>query len=347
MKNSLFIVRRPSTSDWLLMATLWGMALPFMIAGNLAKPWWQIGIGWLMDTAIHTGLVLVIVYWLFPAFLLSRRYVLLFSCILLAILAFAVLERGSFWLMFYPQEPFRWFSVLYAVPGIGAQSGFLAAVLVGKHFLEAQQRLAQTEKERTAAELRHLKAQIDPHFLFNNLNVLGALIERSPQQASAYLHRFSALYRYLIRHKDEDVVPLADELAFLNDYVYLIRQRFGRAYELITDLRVSDTLALLVLPGSLQTLVENAVKHNQASETDPLLIELTVTDKTVVVRNDRRPKLTPVESTGTGLENLEARYRLLSDRAVTIQATATEFTVSLPVLHPIAFSPYPSISTHS
>ncbi|GAB2557257.1 sensor histidine kinase [Spirosoma aerophilum] len=326
--------RKPARSDWALIAILWILAFPFVVAGNMDRSWWLIVIGWAFEVIVHSGVAMVMVYVLFPAFLFTRRFFLLFLSLLITLLTFATLHRLGIWLLYDSDKPFRWFSVLNSLVSIASQGSVLASILTGKQFFETQQRLVRTEKERTEAELRHLKAQIDPHFLFNNLNVLGALIERSPEQASAYLHRFSALYRYLIRHKDEDVVPLADELAFLNDYTYLIRQRFGRAYEIVTTVRVADTLAVLVLPGSLQTLVENAVKHNQSSETDPLLIDLTITAQTMVVRNELRPKLTPVESTGTGLRNLQARYQLLSDQAVLVQPTATEFVVTLPMLRP-------------
>lgn len=339
MRTNLFILQKPSPSDWRLIATLWLMALPFMVLGNLNRPWWRVGLGWLIDVSIHTGLVLLIVYWLFPTFLFTRRYALLFGVMLVSLLAFSALDRLYMQFAYPASGSINWRSVLVALVSIAPRAGVLAAVLAGKQFFETQQRLVGVEKERAEAELRHLKAQIDPHFLFNNLNVLAALIERNPQQASAYLHRFSALYRFLIRHKDEDIVTLADELTFLDDYMYLIGQRFGRAYELVTTLHVPDTLAVLVLPGSIQTLVENAVKHNQASDSDPLLIELTITDETAVVRNERRAKLTPVDSSGTGLKNVQARYKLLSDQTVAIQATATEFRVSLPVLHPAVLTP--------
>ncbi len=313
-----------------------------MVAGNLSRPWWFIGLGWGFDIATHTSLTLIIVYVLFPAFLFTQRYWLLFFSVMGTMLFFGLLDRlGTGWL-YHAEQPFRWFGVLNTVANMAPQTGFLVAVLTGKQVFETQQRLLRAEKERTEAELRHLKAQIDPHFLFNNLNVLDTLIQRNPAEASAYLHRFAGLYRYLIRHKDDDVVPLADELAFVDDYVYLIRQRFGRAYEVLTHLHLPDPMTVFVLPGSIQTLIENAVKHNGGSETDPLCITLTVTDQAVTVSNERRPKLTPVDATGTGLKNLQARYRLLSDREVLIQSTPGEalpgeaspgaFVVTLPVL---------------
>lgn len=339
MKISQQTFRKPTRSDWALIAILWTLAFPFVVAGNMDRSWWLIVIGWAFEVVIHTGVAIVMVYVLFPAFLFTRRFLLLFLSLLISLLVFATAHRFGIWLLYDPGQPFRWFGVLISLVSIASQGSVLASILTGKQFFETQQRLVRTEKERAEAELRHLKAQIDPHFLFNNLNVLGVLIERSPEQASAYLHRFSALYRYLIRNKDEDVVPLADELAFLSDYTYLIRQRFGRAYEIVTTVKIADTLSVLVLPGSLQTLVENAVKHNQSSDTDPLLIDVTITDETVVVRNELRPKLTPVDSMGTGLRNLQARYQLLSDQAVRVQSTATEFVVTLPMLRPAVTEP--------
>jgi two-component system, LytTR family, sensor kinase len=333
MNNALHqSFRQPNRTDWLLMAIFWTMALPFMVAGNLGRPWWFIGLGWALDIVTHTSPTLFIVYVLFPAFLFTRRYWLLLFSMMGTMLLFGLIDKAAIRLMYHVQEPFRWFGILNTVANMAPQIGFLVAVLTGKQVFETQQRLLRTEKERTEAELRHLKAQIDPHFLFNNLNVLDALIQRNPAEASAYLHRFAALYRYLIRHKDDDVVPLADELAFVNDYIYLIRQRFGQAYEVLTHQHLTDALAVFVLPGSIQTLIENAVKHNGGSETDPLLIELTVTDQTVTVSHERRPKLTAVEATGTGLKNLQTRYRLLSDREVIIQASPGAFVVTLPVL---------------
>ena len=303
-----------------------------VVAGNLTHSWFFIVSGWAFDVVVHTGLAFTIVFVLFPVFLFTGRYWLLFLSLLVTLLLFGALDRFSLWLWYYSDQPFRWFGVLASVAELGPRAGVLTAVLAGKHFYETQQRLVLVEKERTEAELRHLKAQIDPHFLFNNLNVLGSLIQRSPDQASAYLHRFSALYRYLIRHKDDDVVPLADELAFVTDYQYLIGQRFGRAFVFIEKIVVPDSLTVLVPPGSIQTLLENAVKHNQGDEQNPLLIELIIDEKTITVRNDIRPKLTPTDSTGTGLTNLRARYKFLSDQPVSIQHDAVEFVVTMPLL---------------
>lgn len=283
---------------------------------------------------IPSVLTLILVYGLMPNLLFQKRYVLFIIALAGIALSITIIYRlglGFFWNVTPTMDAQR---ILGTFVDIVQKAGVLATVLAGKQFYETQQRLLLSEKERTEAELRHLKAQIDPHFLFNNLNVLGSLIERNPEQASAYLHRFSALYRYLIRYKDDDVVPLADELAFVTDYRYLIGQRFGRAYVFIEEITVADSLTVFVPPGSIQTLLENAVKHNQGDEQNPLLIELIINEQTITVRNDLRPKLTPADSTGTGLTNLRARYKLLSDQPITIEQNAVEFVVTLPLLHP-------------
>lgn len=336
------LFNQPSRSDWAVIGVFWGAALPFIFSDyndTVQK------IGWLQYTGltiwsmlVPMGLTLILVYGLMPRLLFRKRY---FSFILSLIAVSFVttyiyrLGLGVLWNVRPMIDSER---LLGTLVDIVQKTGILSAMLAGKQFFEAQQRLVQVEKARAEAELRHLKAQIDPHFLFNNLNVLGALIQRSPEQATAYLHRFSALYRYLIRHKDDDVVPLADELAFVADYQYLISQRFGQAYIFIEKITVRDTLNVFVPPGSIQTLLENAVKHNQGDEQNPLLIERSITEEMITVRNDRRPKLTPLESTGTGLDNLRKRYALLSDRPLRVEHDAVEFVVMLPVLHTVVLA---------
>jgi len=196
-----------------------------------------------------------------------------------------------------------------------------------------QKRLLQTQKAQTESELRNLKAQIDPHFLFNNLNVLRGLMQHDPAEANEYLTRFAALYRFLIRHKDDDFVPLPNELRFVDEYIYLLRHRFGAAYAFRQELLPAAELArLLVVPGTLQLLVENAIKHNAGDDDAPLLITIRATDTALLVEHPRRPKRTAVDSMGTGLANLRERYRLLAGQEITVTATAATFAVAVPLV---------------
>ncbi|TAE31486.1 MAG: hypothetical protein EAZ91_07845 [Cytophagales bacterium] len=330
---------RPTRSDWAVIGVFWAAALPFIFSDYdnvVTKIGWGRYLG-LTAWSIVGPLMftLLLVFGLMPQLLFRQRYLAFILALLGMALGLTYVYRLGLGVLWNTTPTMTVNQMLNSLISIVEKAGVLSAMLAGKQFFETQQRLTQAEKARTEAELRHLKAQIDPHFLFNNLNVLGSLIQRNPEQATAYLHRFSALYRYLIRHKDDDVVPLADELAFVTDYQYLIGQRFGRAYVFIEKLTVSDSLAVFVPPGSIQTLLENAVKHNGGDERNPLLIELIATDQTITVRNDLRPKLTPVDSTGTGLDNLRKRYGLLSDQPVRVQQDAVEFVVTLPLLRSV------------
>ena len=218
------------------------------------------------------------------------------------------------------------FAILLAAP--------ISMVLFIKQLIEVQNRLLTTEKEKKEAELKLLKQQIDPHFLFNNLNILGALIQQDKDVAAEYLNRFASLYRYIIKHKDEDVVLLEDEWIFAKDYIFLIQQRFGKAYN-FEALKTIDSELLtsrFVPPGAIQTLIENVIKHNQGDQANPLVIEVNFENDVCSVKNEIRAKLTSVESTQTGLKNLEARYRLLSDKKMVIVKLNDSFEVKIPLL---------------
>jgi LytS/YehU family sensor histidine kinase len=222
----------------------------------------------------------------------------------------------------------------------------LGILMAGKRYFDVQKRLLQTQKAQTESELRNLKAQIDPHFLFNNLNVLRVLMQHDPAEADEYLTRFAALYRFLIRHKDDDFVPLTDELRFVDEYIYLLRHRFGTAYafqqELLPNMELSSHM---VVPGTLQLLVENAIKHNAGDDEAPLVITIQADQTSITVTHPRRPKRTAVDSMGTGLTNLRERYRLLTNQQIMVTDAAGIFSVTVPLvaLAPTWSSPQPLV----
>ena len=209
----------------------------------------------------------------------------------------------------------------------------LGALFVGKRYFEGQHDLVLAQKAQAESELKSLRAQVDPHFLFNNLSILYALIQQNQAEASHFLSCFSSLYRYLIRHKDADLVPLEEELRFADEYIYLLSHRFGTAYqfEKTSSLTPAEPVGLFVVPGTLQVLLENVVKHNRGDEDNPLRVTLAVRPDALTVRHRRAPKRTAVESMGTGLSNLCERYRLLAGREPQVQADEY-FTVTVPVL---------------
>lgn len=190
-------------------------------------------------------------------------------------------------------------------------------------------RVERLERLRTQAELAALKAQVDPHFLFNSLNTLGHLIQSDPVRGREFCDTLAEVYRYVLDSRQRDLVPLADELGFLRRYHRLLELRFGAAMPLQTQVGAVD--GWRIVPMALQTLLENAVKHNQASESAPLPVRLSLDDAAIVVGNDIRPRRTALPSAGVGLANLDERCRLLTGRALLVRDADGRFEVHVPL----------------
>ena len=182
-----------------------------------------------------------------------------------------------------------------------------------------------------SAQFDALKNQLDPHFLFNSLNVLNSLIEEDPHQAQRFTTSLSKVYRYVLEQKNKELIPIAEEFAFARIYVDLLRMRFEDSIEFHLP-EVTENPEGLLVPLSLQLLLENAVKHNAATPEAPLVIEIRERQGVVEVINrlQERPRLSA--SSGVGLQNIVRRYALLSDRKVQILKSEAEFRVELPVL---------------
>ncbi len=196
-------------------------------------------------------------------------------------------------------------------------------------------RVERLERVRSQAELAALKAQIDPHFLFNSLNTLGHLIVRDAPRAREFCDLLGEVYRYVLASRDRDLVPLADELAFVRSYHRLLTLRFGAAAQLVLDASLSDVDdAGLVPPLALQTLLENAVKHNQTDAANPLIVRMQRRGATLHVSNELRMRSSALPTSGLGLRNLDERSRLLTGRALSVQRSDTCFEVELPLASP-------------
>jgi sensor histidine kinase YesM len=195
-----------------------------------------------------------------------------------------------------------------------------------------QHRLEHLERARLQAELENMKGQLAPHFLFNCLNTLAALIERDPPAAAEFNAHLADVSRYLLTQKNRDLVPLAEELAFLRSYVRLMELRFQKSLQ-ITLPAAEAVGESRVPPASLQLLIENAIKHNRLSESEPLLIDVRVEAGAVIVTNPLRPKaqLKPADGTGTGLANLRDRVALLTEGRLEVTTEAGEFRVCVPL----------------
>ncbi|MBG8552232.1 sensor histidine kinase [Hymenobacter guriensis] len=206
--------------------------------------------------------------------------------------------------------------------------------LYQQHAAQVRIEVERLEKEATQARLRALQQHVDPHFLFNNLNILAALIEPANTTAHDYVTHLASLYRYLVRTRQHDAVPVAEELAFLRDYQFLLQRRFGAAYVFEEDVQVPDDelQLLLIPPGVGQELLTNALKHNLGSRARPLRVRLTLTVTSLQVSHARQPRPVPSPGEGSGLAGLRARLALLHDTPVRIDDTPEQFSVTLPLV---------------
>lgn len=191
-----------------------------------------------------------------------------------------------------------------------------------------QEIVAKTE----TAKFQSLKSQIDPHFLFNSLNVLTSLIGENPTQAERFTTKLSKVYRYVLEQRNKDLIPLTEELNFAKTYMELLQMRFEDAIQFSIPESVSNS-DLKIVPLSLQLLLENAVKHNVVSSSKPLIIKISEQDEYLVIENNINPKEAIGKSTKVGLQNIADRYGLITDRTVRIENNKKTFAVRLPLLY--------------
>lgn len=192
-------------------------------------------------------------------------------------------------------------------------------------------RTARLQKENYEAQFENLKNQVNPHFLFNSLNVLGSLIQTNPEKATEFTTKLSEIYRAFLRNSDKELITLQEELEIAGAYIYLIKTRFGDAIYFKKEIG-EELENLLLPPGALQALLENAVKHNGSTRKDPLMVHIKTEDNLLVVSNMLRPRKEEAAGTGTGLENIKNRYKYLSDKLPIFEKTEKEYVAKLPLL---------------
>jgi len=199
---------------------------------------------------------------------------------------------------------------------IGAGSGYLIGALIFFYFqwVDALKREQKLKEEKLIFQYETLKNQVNPHFLFNSLNTLSSLVSKDPVLSEKYILKLSSIYRYILENKELDQINLKKEIEFVQDYFYLQKVRDDGKIGL--KLEVNDTEEYMILPISLQLLVENAFKHNIATREDPLLvkIQLNKQKKTISVSNNLKPKTQIEESPKIGLSNLSERNKLITGR---------------------------------
>ena len=187
------------------------------------------------------------------------------------------------------------------------------------------------KREGLRAELNALKTQVNPHFLFNNLNTLCAIIPEDSQKAVQFVEQLSKVYRYILEVKEDKCIPLSEEIKILEAYAFLLKTRFGNNFNLSID--VPETmLQKEVVPFALQLLVENALKHNIVSKEQPLYITVKAINDELIIQNILQKKQQVENSTGIGLKNIRNRYGLITNRIIAVTETPQFFTVVLPLI---------------
>jgi sensor histidine kinase YesM len=187
------------------------------------------------------------------------------------------------------------------------------------------------KRESLHAQLDALKTQVNPHFLFNNLNTLSSIIPEDPKKAVDFVQQLSKVYRHILEIQDEQSIPLIEELDVMRAYAFLLQTRFGENLDINIDVP-DEKLQKKIVPLSLQILMENAIKHNIVSSDKPLKIDLFAKNGKLVVSNNLQKKNQVNESTGIGLENIRNRYRLLGNDQVEVTENGGNFTVSIPLI---------------
>ncbi len=189
----------------------------------------------------------------------------------------------------------------------------------------------QLDHERVQAEMTILKNELDPHFMFNSLTTLSHLILNDPPTAHEFNSKLSSVYKYFLLNKERELISLEDELEFIENYFFLLQIRHDNKLELETDLKGNEG-KIMILPCALQILVENAVKHNEFNQNNPLKIKIAMNGQYLKVSNNSKPKPYLVKSTGIGLRNLSSRYKLVCNKDIVIENSAERFTVKLPLI---------------
>lgn len=328
--------------SWLGFSYLLIFYIKFVQGGSIHNfPWHYDAPIWTFKDSLTGAAIIIFIKWKFDLLsekskYLARDFFVLISLIpiiSLLLTEFSILVLGNSYTGKKLPNDFDW--VMGFLHLMILQS-FVCFSCIGYFYLslvnQTKERLLQAQKLKSEMELKNLQQSIEPHFLFNNLNILSVLIEKNPQTANEFLDRMAQLYRYILQTKDAEIVSLQDELNFTQNYLYLLKKRFGTAYNFDWQILDSNINGQMIVPTALQSLLENAVKHNAGSKSESLQICVKLDEQNLIVENEIRPKTNNNLPSGTGLQNLRARYDLLTEEPFEVITSEGNFTVKIPLL---------------
>lgn len=234
------------------------------------------------------------------------------------------------------KEATDWKELLSYVPVSVLMSFMIGSVYEGVFYysqlIETRRTAEALKNQQIRAQFEVLQNQMSPHFLFNSLNTLTTLIAEDQQTAIDFTQKLSDVYRYILQNKERELVTLQEELAFAQDYLFLLKMRYPD--NLNAHMHIEERyLNKYVAPLTLQMLIENAIKHNVVSKAHPLSIDIYVENgNSVVVKNNVKPKQALDKSTKTGLANIHKRYEYLGNRKIDVIHTNAHFMVAVPLI---------------
>ena len=191
----------------------------------------------------------------------------------------------------------------------------------------------QLDWERSMAEMSNLKNELEPHFIFNSLNALSHLILTDPATAHAFNSKLASVYKYFLINKDRDMIPLKNEMEFIDNYLFLLKLRYDNQLQFISNLNPAHADKIMIVPFALQIAVENAIKHNEFTCHEPLTVKFEHHHESILVTNNKKPKTHSPHSTGIGLKNLRARYQLACNKQIKTAVTQHEYILELPLIY--------------
>lgn len=291
----------------------------------------SVGIAVILNIAFVIGLDRTVPYGKKP----FSRILIMIGYICLSSAAVAILFDRNFLVSSADDRPFFSEHLVLSFLAVLLFNAFVVAVSdLILYFGKSRMELAvEVNKKRKAQhQYQQLKRQLNPHFLFNSLNLLDYLVQEGEnRRASEFIRKLAGVYRYMLREGKGQLMPLASEMEFVGKYTDLLKERFAEGLEISVEIPEAENDAMVV-PCSIQLLVENAIKHNVVSIEKPLRITVRLDGERIIVENNIQPKQKQDISTGVGLSNIRKQYADLADDGPVIEQADGFFAVSLPLL---------------
>jgi len=254
--------------------------------------------------------------------------------VLYSVVAFMLVKYLMFYLKFHklPEEGWTFATMSSLITFMISFNISLIFTAIGffKAWKKAVVKAEQFKVEMMAYRYESLRNQLNPHFLFNSFNVLSDLVYADQAMAVKFINQLSDLFRYVLDSRDKELVPLKDELEFMHSYIYLLKTRFEDKLDLKLQMKAEPDQ--LIVPMTLQLLVENAVKHNEVSETYPLQVRIRQDGTYLEVENSLRLKVVGEDSKNTGLKNIIQQFSYFTDRQIEVIENDMTFVVRVPIL---------------